>query len=190
MRLRAILILATMVLGGLLLSWGAPALADIVGDGRDNTLNGNNKKNVIRGKGGKDTLDGKENRDWLYGGDGNDTLYGGRGDDILYGGPGEDIVNGNQGSDYISGGPDELNGDNGNDTLVAVDNEEDIINCGPGNDRAWVDQTDELEPPQTNGDCEQVVRCPDGQPENCPGGQQPPKPPPPPAPDRDRSAYR
>jgi Ca2+-binding RTX toxin-like protein len=69
MRVRAILILATMLLAGMLLSEVASASAKIsyksIGgtSGNDN-LKGSAGQNVIHGKGGGDSIDGKESRDW------------------------------------------------------------------------------------------------------------------------------
>jgi Ca2+-binding RTX toxin-like protein len=199
MRVRTILILAITVLGlgGLLLSGGAPALADIVGNGGDNTLNGNARQNVMYGRGGADRIFGKENKDWLYGEKGNDELHGGDGDDTLHGGKGSDTGFGEGGNDefyFVEGTnrsrqqppppqerADQLNGGEGDDTFVTVDGKLDIIDCGPGNDRAWID-ADPNDPTEnydrTTIDCETVHLCPFGQPGMC--EPPPPRPTPPP----------
>jgi hypothetical protein len=197
MRVRAILLLATMVLLGLLLSGVAPALADIVGDNNPNTLMGNEKRNVMYGRDGGDKIYGNTNHDWLYGEQGDDELHGGKGNDTLDGGSGSDRAFGEGGKDGfyeveatpqsrqgvrqpVQQRPDELNGGPGDDTFVTVDGNPDIITCGTGNDRAWIDRVaDEAEL-----DCERVVLCPDGQPGQCPGGAPPQPPPPPQQPDR------
>ena len=73
--------------------------------------------------------------DVIYGEGGNDTIFGGAGDDKLYGGPGNDVITGGPGADKIYGGP-------GSDTIYADDGERDVIDCGPGRDRAVVDSVD------------------------------------------------
>jgi len=195
MKLRAILLLASMVLVGMLLS--GVALAAKKGTPGPDRIIGNHKQNEFHGRTGNDYIDGKESRDWLYG-DEDDELHGGKGNDLIFGGLGFDRGFGAKGVDWFStdteithkrDGPtedglsDQLNGGSGDDTFVTVDDNPDIVNCGPGNDRAWIDKaSDEAQTPP-EGDCERVVLCPDGQPEQCPGGA-PPKPPPPPSQDR------
>jgi hypothetical protein len=87
---------------------------------------------------------GTKHADYLAGGGfddvilglgGNDTLLGGAGDDRLDGGPGNDVLTGGAGADVLLGGP-------GSDTIYAADGERDVIDCGPGNDRAVVDAVD------------------------------------------------
>lgn len=73
--------------------------------------------------------------DVILGMGGNDTLLGGAGDDRLDGGAGNDVITGGSGADTILGGP-------GSDTIYAADGERDIIDCGPGRDRAVVDSVD------------------------------------------------
>lgn len=85
-------------------------MANIYGDGGDNTLNGTAAADKLYGYGGSDTLDG---------GEGNDVLYGGAGSDFLYGGEGNDQLTGGEGDDYMEGG-------NGNDTYY-VDSTGDVV---------------------------------------------------------------
>jgi Ca2+-binding RTX toxin-like protein len=92
-------------------------------------------------------LAGGGHDDVIFGVGGNDTLLGGAGDDRIYGGPGRDVITGGSGADHLYGGP-------GSDTIVAVDGERDIVDCGPGNDRAVVDSVDLVV------GCEVVVRKP------------------------------
>jgi RTX calcium-binding nonapeptide repeat (4 copies)/WD40-like Beta Propeller Repeat len=73
--------------------------------------------------------------DVIFGLGGNDTLLGGAGDDRLEGGRGNDVLIGGAGADVLLGGP-------GSDTIYAADGERDIIDCGPGRDRAIVDAVD------------------------------------------------
>ncbi|HEX6788402.1 MAG TPA: hypothetical protein VF091_04100 [Gaiellaceae bacterium] len=77
-------------------------------------------------------LAGGGHDDVIFGLGGNDTLLGGAGDDRIYGGSGNDVITGGSGEDHIYGGA-------GSDTIYAADGERDIIDCGPGRDRAVVD---------------------------------------------------
>ena len=77
----------------------------------------------------------------MSGNDGADHIYGGHGADMLWGGPG---------ADTLEGGPD-------NDRIVTYDDRDnsdipDLIDCGPGLDRAEVDPSD-----QPADDCEHVT---------------------------------
>jgi Ca2+-binding RTX toxin-like protein len=78
------------------------------------TLQGNSSANRLEvlagGTGFSVVLDGREGDDVLIGGALGDTLTGGDGLDQLFGGDGADTLNGEAG--------DQLNGDNGDDTLV------------------------------------------------------------------------
>jgi Ca2+-binding RTX toxin-like protein len=71
------------------------------------------------GTGKNDTLDGGGGDDNIIGKGGNDLLKGGTGDDILIGGVGNDILNGGTGNDVMIGGI-------GNDIYI-VDSQGDII---------------------------------------------------------------
>jgi hypothetical protein len=92
-------------------------------------------------------LAGGGHDDVIFGMGGNDTLLGGAGDDRIYGGPGNDIITGGSGADHLYGGP-------GSDTIYAADGERDVVDCGPGKDRAVVDAVD------ATVNCEVVVRAP------------------------------
>jgi Ca2+-binding RTX toxin-like protein len=103
-------------------------MARIIGDSRNNRLNGTDGRDIIKGRGGHDRLKGKDGNDDLFGGGGRDKLYGGAGDDDLsggggkdkmYGGAGDDSINGGSGDDYIDGGldDDELIASAGNDVF-------------------------------------------------------------------------
>ena len=77
-------------------------LADIlVGDLRDNRINGDAGDDVLYGgpDGGDDLLTGGTGDDRLFGGKGDDTLAGGSGKDQLAGGPGNDSLDGGEGDD-------------------------------------------------------------------------------------------
>ena len=87
---------------------------------------GSKKSDYLAGKGGNDTILGKA---------GNDTMLGNGGDDVLRGGTGADVITGGNGADRFFG-------EAGSDTIQAADGERDVIDCGPGTDRAFVDSFD------------------------------------------------
>jgi Ca2+-binding RTX toxin-like protein len=120
MRRRALLILATMGLLGVLLLGGGVALADTIdGTSGPDDLVGTDKDDVIHASGGKDYISGLAGPDVLYAGAGNDTVVGRGGNDRIYGNTGSDM----------------LFGEEGNDT----------IKCGQGDaDRAYVDRIDRV----------------------------------------------
>ena len=97
-------------------------------------LSGTGGHDVICGLGGNDTIVGNGGNDVLIGGDGNDLISGGDGNDRVEGGPGNDKLEGTGGHDTILGGP-------GGDTIFAYDGQKDIVDGGPGVDRAWWDFT-------------------------------------------------
>ena len=120
---RAVLILATMMLGVMMLS-GVVLAKNITGTNGGNELKGTNRADKIRGLGGQDYINGRSAADELYGGRGKDEVRGKRGHDYIYGGR----------------DTDKLFGDRGNDTMKARDGYKDYVNCGAGgNDKAYVD---------------------------------------------------
>jgi Ca2+-binding RTX toxin-like protein len=128
MRRRALLIVATMGLGVLLLGGGV-ALADTIdGTSGPDDLVGTDNDDVIRASGGADYVSGLAAPDVLYAGAGNDTVVGREGNDDIYG----------------NTGSDELFGEEGNDTInSAGDRTKDIVKCGQGDaDTAYVDKVD------------------------------------------------
>src|SRR5215204_193023 len=149
MKVRAGLILATMVLGGMMLSGVALAITcspDCGGTpGRDSLL-GTASANQMAGYGSRDYINGYANGDRLWGGDGNDTLRGGDGDDV---------IEGNAGVDDIKGGPDD-------DVIVAVDNDRDHINCGTGRDTAYVDPRPGPTRDTWDQNCEKIINSLNG----------------------------
>jgi hypothetical protein len=141
MRLRALLILATTLLGVMALSGAALAATKTcsenpcVGTNGPDRLKGTNAKNEIRGLGSADYIAGKQSADDLYGNRGQDEVRAGNGRDRVFGGRGRDA----------------LYGGGGNDTMNAQDNYKDNVNCGLGTDTAYVDKLDRV-----NEDCENV----------------------------------
>ena len=91
----------------------------------------------------------------VSGGPGVDTIDGALGDDVLKGGgAARDVVRGHAGADNVLGGEgDILSGGRGPDVILAdYGTVEGSINCGSGQDRAYVDAADA---PTAN--CEQVT---------------------------------
>ncbi len=87
---------------------------------------------------------GTKNNDYLAGKGGNDTILGLAGNDTIRGGGGDDVLRGGVGNDILTGGAgaDRIFGELGSDTINAADGERDVIDCGPGVDRAIVDSID------------------------------------------------
>ena len=142
------LILAMMSLVVMLLS-GVALAATITcttnpceGTSGPDTLVGNASKNLIEGNPGADYIAGKGAAD---------TLYGNRDNDEVHGGGGPDEISGGKHSDS-----DTLYGENGNDTIIAVDDFspgwQDYIDCGDGTDTAYVDG-------YTQNEIDVVVNC-------------------------------
>jgi Ca2+-binding RTX toxin-like protein len=112
MKPRAVLILATMLLGGLLLSGVALAVNKVCPP-----------NNPCRGTNSKDKLTGNASRNVVYANGGKDYAKGNRGDDNLYGGPRNDRLDGGDGADYLNGndGYDVAYGRDGTDTMDLVE---------------------------------------------------------------------
>jgi Ca2+-binding RTX toxin-like protein len=129
MRRRALLIMATMGLGVLLL--GGVALADTIdGTSGPDDLVGTDKDDVIHASGGADYVSGLAGPDVLYAGAGNDTVVGRDGNDRIYGNTGSDMLFGNESNDTIDS---------------SGDRKMDIVKCGHGkDDTAIVDKIDRV----------------------------------------------
>jgi RTX calcium-binding nonapeptide repeat (4 copies) len=128
MRRRALLVMASMVLGVLLLGGGV-ALADTIdGTSGADDLVGTDQEDVIHASGGADYVSGLAAPDLLYAGAGNDTVVGRDGNDRIYGNGGADTLFGNESNDTINS---------------AGDQTRDVVKCGIGeNDTAYVDKED------------------------------------------------
>jgi Tol biopolymer transport system component len=108
-------------------------------EGPDTLTSSNAVFQIVMGLGGDDTIVGRGAPyvgDALDGGAGNDTLIGSRWPDRLIGGSGRDILRGGAGSDV----------------LLARDGEPDLVDCGKGMDKAYVDRFDVVV------QCEKVFR--------------------------------
>ncbi len=141
-------------------AFGADGDDRLVGLVGDDCLTGNAGNDTLAGGDGDDFHVGAFGNDTLFGGNGNDSLNGGSNDDRITGGPGDDqlrgglgadVLRGTAGNDRLSGGRgvDLLTGGRGDDVINAIDGEADRVSCGPGNDRARVDDNDRLA-----GNCE------------------------------------
>ena len=162
MKLRALLILATMVLGGMLLSGVVLAKQcdnNCKGTNSSDTLIGDKSNNTLKALRGPDLVKGLQGVDSLYGNPGNDGVKGGPGKDFIDGGTGGDRLNGQGSGDIIRAVEfgvssstarqkqrtvDVVIGGRGNDTIRARDGKKDIIRGGPGRDKAYVDQVDKV----------------------------------------------
>ncbi len=74
-------------------------MARLVGNGRNNRLEGTHESDRILGRGGDDRLFGRGDSDVLLGGSGNDRLVGGDDADTLVGGRGNDVLTGGSDGD-------------------------------------------------------------------------------------------
>ncbi len=92
---------------------------------------------IVRGSARNDTLYGNGAANTLYGGSGVDRLYGLGAADRLEGGPGADTLGGGLGADVMVGST-------GNDVFNARDGVRDVVQGGPGHDRAAADVRDHL----------------------------------------------
>jgi hypothetical protein len=127
------------------------------------TFVGSDADETVYGLGGADRLGGGPGRDVIHGGDGADTVRGGSGADRLGGGAGQDRLGGGAGADIINGGAgdDVIQGGAGRDTIHAgagddvvrtwADGTPDEVDCGSGDDRAVIGNTD------TATHCEVVI---------------------------------
>jgi Ca2+-binding RTX toxin-like protein len=152
--------------------------ATIDDDDVGHNLRGTNSVDTINGNGGNDHINAKR---------GADTINAGLGDDVVLAGDGADTVDGD--IIFANRGRDESWGDDGNDTLWALargdvhsrhdtngdslhggagddtfrtrDGEQDLIDCGDGNDTAILDHKDKIvdaTDANPNGSCETVTR--------------------------------
>jgi Ca2+-binding RTX toxin-like protein len=101
----------------------------------------------IDGGGGADSLSGGQDENKIRGGEGSDHMLGGFNSDFISGENGEDYIDGGSGNDRIVGGAydDILIGFEGNDLISSnaenhtkADGHRDSIDCGPGEDEAWI----------------------------------------------------
>lgn len=106
------------------------------GAGNDILLGGRDNDQVTGGA-GADYISGDLGNDLLKGGAGDDTQFGGGGNDSLYSNGGKDLISGGEGADIIivSGlGGATVDGDEGDDTILAASPGMDALLGGPGAD--------------------------------------------------------
>ncbi len=142
-RAHALLLAAIVVLAVALVAGGIVLAKVIRGAPGGQTINGTPGPDRLAGGGGNDRINGLEGRDRLRGGRGNDTLVGGPGRDVIVGGRGRDALNMRRGV--------QLDGV-GNDVIRARDHGPDEVNCGAGDDVAYVDRAED-----GVFDCERVI---------------------------------
>jgi RTX calcium-binding nonapeptide repeat (4 copies) len=120
----------------------------------------NSGPSTLIGNGGDDELAGQDFNDTVDGGAGNDQVEGGLGNDTVVGGPGQDIIYGDATASRCTWYSCKV--PFGNDVIQARDGEADSIDCGIGEDTAYVDAID------TVANCEKVIGA--GSNGNGPGG--------------------
>jgi Ca2+-binding RTX toxin-like protein len=84
-----------------------------------------------------DHLSGYPTEDVICGLRGNDTIRAGGGDDVVYAGDGADVLVGGLGADWLFGAA-------GDDRIYARDGVADLVDGGPGVDRAVIDASDRV----------------------------------------------
>jgi Ca2+-binding RTX toxin-like protein len=145
-----------------------PGTANCVGTDNPDTILGTANEDFMIGQGGDDKMFGFARNDVMDGGTGDDTMSGGSGDDNMFGGNGDDNMNGDSGNDIVIGfrGADILKGSSGNDEIyhfgkstpisesTLPDGSKDTIDCGSGNDEAWINISQDHDTADSN--CETV----------------------------------
>jgi Ca2+-binding RTX toxin-like protein len=137
-------------------TWNGAPGDGFKGLGGNDLITGTEMQNCLFGGSGDDKLDGRGHKDQLTGGAGDDTLDGGKagfpngangpqaneyfdqtGNDKVTGGPGSDWMYGGSGKDIFTGGDE-------GDHITANDGHADTVDCGAGDDQAWVDELDKV----------------------------------------------
>jgi Ca2+-binding RTX toxin-like protein len=130
---------------------GREAQREVGTDGPDRLSGLGKGPNQTRGLGGADTILGGFGGDCLSGEGGADEIHGGTQGDLIEGGAGDDKLlggglrgRGRSGNDTLVGGPGEdlLTAGDGADRILARDGGRDRIDCGAGQDVAYVDGVD------------------------------------------------
>jgi len=117
-----------------------PCSNRIEGTGKRDKLGGTKASDRIVGRQGNDRIKGRAGADCLLGKGGNDKIAGNGGGDNIRGGGGKDKIKGNGGRDVIRGGrkADTIKAGGGKDTVRAARGGRDVIDCGPGKDKAFI----------------------------------------------------
>jgi Ca2+-binding RTX toxin-like protein len=101
-------------------------------------------------------ISGGRDDDTLRGGGGNDHIFSNQGQDEVFGDDGDDVLWSLSRYDVTSNpdnAGDTLHGGAGNDLFRVRDGEQDVIDCGDGNDRVLADFADIVDT-----SCETVIR--------------------------------
>jgi hypothetical protein len=125
--LRKMVLLCGALLVGVIVLSGVALAKDIRGTFKQDDLRGTNLRDRIYGLARADTIGARA---------GNDDCYGGSGFDVIACGAGNDRIDGGFGEDDLFGGP-------ANDKVLAADGRVDLVDCGEGEDTAYVDELDD-----------------------------------------------
>lgn len=99
------------------------------------------RDHICLGRGDNFGTDGTGDRDHIAGANGSDGFAGGAGDDVLRGGPAPDFID--TVADPGRNGADDVRSGGGGDKVDEFgDGKKDEIDCGPGEDQAFVDRRD------------------------------------------------
>jgi Ca2+-binding RTX toxin-like protein len=120
-------LLAAAAIGFPVEGLGQPSNDDVAAAQRGQVLVGTKFDDRIAARGGNDFVYALAGRDWVSGGSGYDVIHGDAGPDRLHGGTGADSIEGGRGNDRIH---------------VGDDGRADYVDCGPGDDVAWIDRAD------------------------------------------------
>ena len=122
---------------------------DMLGTSKDDEMDGGLGNDNMFGFAGNDKMTGSLDNDIMSGGSGDDNMDG---DVRFVAAQGDDNINGDSGDDTIQGfgGADILKGSSGNDRIFHFisdlatfrDSSKDTIDCGSGNDEAWINTRD------------------------------------------------
>jgi serralysin len=134
----------------------------LVGDERDNIVNGRQGNDRILGNGGNDQLQGGADNDRIFGGIGDDLLSGNGGRDQLTGDEGNDILGGSGGRDRLTGvnaqaiipgqgERDQLRGGGDQDVFVLGDSNQAYYDDGKRKDFALILDLQAIDKIQLNG---------------------------------------
>jgi Ca2+-binding RTX toxin-like protein len=131
----------------------------IRGTSGNDVLTGSPGDDRIFARAGDDQIAALEGNDRVFGSWGADSIDLGSGNDFARGGPGPDKIDGALGNDIIHGGrgADQLQGGEADDRLfmLARDHQADVADCGPGNDKVWVNVKENKD---TYVNCETVFK--------------------------------
>ncbi len=121
--------------------------ADQIGTNADDELTSGGRAERLYGLAGDDVLAGSQIRATCeFGGRGDDVLDLRGGGGIAWGEDGSDIMRGSPLADQFLGGDgiDQVQAGAGDDRIEAVDGRAEVVDCGPGRDRAIADRVDVL----------------------------------------------